>query len=83
MFYLKEFLLHNKIYTICMFPCEIPKHGCNMDRPVPPPCCLWVLRLSWLTVVGLDPGCPGGPLSAPDPGGPWPLSVMLGPVLGI
>ena len=41
-----------------------------MDRPVPPPCCLWVVRLSCLTAVGLDPSCPGGPLSAPVPGGP-------------
>ena len=34
------------IYTFCMLHSEIPKHDCNMDRPVPPPCCLWVMRLS-------------------------------------
>ena len=34
------------------------------------------------TAVGLDPGCRGGPLSAPDPGGGWPLPVLFSPVLG-
>ena len=35
-----------------------------------------------ITALGLGPGCTGGPLSAPDPGGRWPLPVLLGPVLG-
>ena len=37
------------------------------------------------TAVGpflVDPGCPGMPLSVPDPGGGWPLFVLIGLVLG-
>ena len=60
-----------------------------MDRPAPPPCCLWVMRLSCHHCRWLDPGCTGRPLSAPDPGEPlvpycpvWPLTVLFGPVPG-
>ena len=70
MFYLKEILSH---YTFTPLACFIVKylgHECNMDMPVPPPCCLGWHGYPVITAVGLDPRCPGRPFSAPDPGEP-------------
>ena len=44
-------------------------------RPVVCGCCGYPV----ITAVGLDPGCPGGPLSAPDPGGPLAPSCPVWP----
>ena len=68
MFYLLEFL---SIINLHLYDasCEIPITKVQYDdRPVPlPVVCGCALD------VGLDPGCPGGPLSAADPGGPLAL----------
>ena len=69
-----------------MLPSEILKHECNMIIglfPLPV-VCGWCVY-SVITAVGLfllDPGCPGGPLSAADSGGGWPLPILFGLVLG-
>ena len=50
------------------------------------PVVCWWCGYPIFTAVGpflFDPGCPGGPLSAPDPGGGVdPLPVLFGPLLG-
>ena len=58
---------------------------CYHDKLVPPPlCCGWCGHPVF-TAVGpflFDQGCPGGPLSAADPGGPvGPLHNLFGPLL--
>ena len=35
---------------------KYPGHECNMDRPVPPPCCLWVMWLSCHHCRWVGPG---------------------------
>ena len=80
-FYLKEFLSHYKFTPLACFLVKYLGHGCNMGRPVLPPCCLCPV----ITAVGpflLDPDCPVGPLSAPYPGWGWPLPVLFGQVPG-
>ena len=69
-FYLKEFLSH---YKFTPFACFLVKYQSMsviciglFSRPV---VCGWC-SYPVITAIGLDPGCPGGPLSAPDPGGP-------------
>ena len=62
-----------------MLPSEILKHERNMIIGLlpSPVVCGWC-GYPVIIAVGpflLDPGCPGGPLSAPDPGGP--LSPFL------
>ena len=71
------------IYTFCMLPCKMPMHACNMDRPVPPPCCLWVMPLSRHHCRLVGPWLSWRAIISPWP---WwavgPLPVMLGPMLG-
>ena len=40
-------LMHVPLYTLCMLHCEVPRAWVLYEyRPVPSPCCLWVVRLS-------------------------------------
>ena len=75
MFYLKEFLSHYKFTPLACFLVKYREHECNMGRPVPPPCCLWVVRLPCHHCRWAGPG----PLSAPDPGGPLAPSCPVWP----
>ena len=66
-----------------MLPSEIPKLECNMNRPVPPPCCLWVMRLSCHHCRWVGPGLSWWAIISP-----WSwwavglLPVLFGPVPG-
>ena len=80
MFYLKEFWFHYKFTPLACFLVKYRGHECIMiiglfPRPV---VCGWC-GYPVITVVGLDPGCPGGPLSASDPGGPLAPSCPVWP----
>ena len=83
-FYLKEFLSH---YKFTPFACLIVKyrgHECNIDMPVPPPCCLWVVQLSRLTAVGPSSFTWALLVGHYQPltiVGVGPLPVLFGPVL--
>ena len=69
-----------------MLPFEVLRAWLFYDyRPIPPPFdCGWCGHPVF-TAVGpflFVLGCPGGPLSATDPGGPvGPLHILFGPVL--
>ena len=80
MFYLKEFWFHYKFTPLACFLVKYRGHECIMiiglfPRPV---VCGWC-GYPVITAVGLDPVCPGGPLSAPDPGGPLAPSCPVWP----
>ena len=75
---------HYKFTPLACFLVKYLEHECNMVRPVPPPCCLWVVRLSCLTAVGpsLNWVVLAGHYQPLTMVGHWPLPVLFGPALG-
>ena len=59
-----------KCTALACFIVKYLEHECNVDMPIPlPDGCGWC-GYPVITAVGLDLGFLGGPLSAPDRGGP-------------
>ena len=67
MFYLKEFWFHYKFTPLACFLVKYRGHECIMIRPVPPPCCLWVMRLSCHHCRWVGPGLYWRAIISPRP----------------
>ena len=81
--YHKEFLSHYKFSSLACFFVKYRGHKCNMIIglfPLPVVCGWRAYPV--ITAIGLNTGCPGGPLSAPDPGGPLAPSCPVWPSAG-
>ena len=69
MFYLKEFLSHYKFTPFACFLVKYRSMSVICIGLFPHPVACGRCGYPVITAIGLDLGCPGGPLLALDPGG--------------